>query len=373
MVRPMVDPLQIYGIVFAAFAFVLGATVGSFLNVVIYRLPLGLSVNEPRRSFCPSCREQIPWHRNLPIVSWLLLRGKCADCGARISPRYLGVELLTGLLFLYAWHLVPSPAVLAYWILFSLLIAATFIDFEHFIIPDEITKGGTVAGIVCAGLFPSIYDTGSRPVALGLAVLGAAAGYALLYAVVRLGKLAFGRKRVAFDPPEPFRWRREQDRGFLEMEGRDHPWEEFFPDEKAVLVLECAEAEFPDQPGCGPVTLRSHYERLDAGGRTYDLNAIERFSGKATSLFFERDAMGFGDVKFIACIGAFLGWQGAIFSVISASLIGSVVGLGTLAIGRREWSAKLPFGPYLALGALLWVAFGPGLVAWYLGLLRLEP
>ena len=74
-----------YELFFATFAFVLGAVVGSFLNVCIYRMPLDLSVNEPKRSFCPSCKKQIPWHQNLPLLSWLFLRGKCANCGARIA------------------------------------------------------------------------------------------------------------------------------------------------------------------------------------------------------------------------------------------------------------------------------------------------
>ena len=89
-----------YEFVFAAFAFILGSAIGSFLNVCIYRMPLDLSVNEPKRSFCPSCKYQIPWYRNLPLISWLALRGKCANCGTKISFRYFGVELLTGLLFL---------------------------------------------------------------------------------------------------------------------------------------------------------------------------------------------------------------------------------------------------------------------------------
>jgi leader peptidase (prepilin peptidase)/N-methyltransferase len=364
------DVLRIYEIVFAVFAFVLGATVGSFLNVVIYRLPRGMSVNEPRRSFCPGCEKQIPWHRNLPIVSWLLLRGRCADCGVRISPRYLLVEALTGALFLAVWLRFPFPESAALWIFLGLLIAATFIDFEHFIIPDEITIGGTIAGVVCATLLPGLLDARVWWHGLLQSVVGAAVGFALLFAVVKLGKMAFGRKRVQFDKPEPFRWRREQDRGYLEMDGAEHAWEEFFPDEKAVLVLECASIELPGQTLDRPVTVRSSYESLEADGVRHDLNTVESFRGTAVSVFFERDAMGFGDVKFIACIGAFLGWQGAVFSVVSASLVGSVVGVAALALGRREWSAKLPFGPYLTLGALLWMAAGPAVVGWYIDLLR---
>src|SRR6476646_12075227 len=145
-------------LLFSIVAFVLGACVGSFLNVCIYRLPLNLSVNQPRRSFCPSCKTQIPWHQNLPLVSWLLLRGHCAKCGAPIVVRYFAVELLTALFFLIIWKSFPWQIAIAYWVFIALVIAATFIDFEHFIIPDELTIGGTVAGIVASLAEPELMD-----------------------------------------------------------------------------------------------------------------------------------------------------------------------------------------------------------------------
>src|SRR5688500_10978207 len=113
----------IYHYLFAGFAFVLGASIGSFLNVCIYRLPRDLSVNNPRRSFCPACNRPIPWSQNLPLISWMVLRGKCANCRAPIAFRYFAVELITALLFLAVWlHVWPDRWVLAlpYWILVSL-------------------------------------------------------------------------------------------------------------------------------------------------------------------------------------------------------------------------------------------------------------
>src|SRR3954468_12278443 len=166
----MGDSLAGYNLLFSAFAFAVGAVVGSFLNVCIYRLPLDLSVNKPRRSFCPSCKEQLTWSQNIPLFSWLVLRGKCASCGARIAVRYFAVELLTALLFLLVWKSFPWEMAIAYWVFVSLLVAATFIDFEHFIIPDEITLGGTAAGIAASFIVPELMETASR----GRAVLTSA-------------------------------------------------------------------------------------------------------------------------------------------------------------------------------------------------------
>src|SRR3954465_6429281 len=107
------DTLRYYHSLFGVFALLLGAAVGSFLNVCIYRMPRDLSVNKPRRSFCPSCKKQIAWHENLPLISWLVLRGKCANCGAPISSRYFVVELLTAILFLVVWLAFPWSVAIA--------------------------------------------------------------------------------------------------------------------------------------------------------------------------------------------------------------------------------------------------------------------
>jgi leader peptidase (prepilin peptidase)/N-methyltransferase len=359
-----------YELLFATFAFVLGAVVGSFLNVCIYRMPLGLSVNEPKRSFCPSCKKQIPWHQNLPLLSWLSLRGKCANCGARIAVRYFAVELLTALLFLAVWKSFPWPIALVYFVFVALLIAATFIDFEHFIIPDEITLGGTAAGVFASLIVPALMFTDSRLVALGTSIGSAALGYALLWLVLEGGKLAFGKKRITLDAPTPFTWTRTGDDAEF-MVGEDRGlWSDNFAREKDVLLLHCDTA-VADERDLGKTTLRFNYNRLTlAAGEVLELDQVSQITGVVRELEIPREAMGRGDLKFLACIGAFLGWRAVLFSVFAGSLLGSIVGIATMLIGKRVWSAKLPFGPYLAAGALGWMFFGEALVAWYFRLME---
>src|SRR4051812_21233474 len=149
-------PFHFWSLVF----FGLGCNIGSFLNVCIHRLPLGQSVVSPP-SHCPHCKYSIPWYLNIPLVTWLYLRGKCRNCGAPISARYFLVELLTGVTFVACWNVFGrQSAVLAlvYCMFLSGLIAATFIDFEHFIIPDEITIGGMFLGFFVLGLFWSLQE-----------------------------------------------------------------------------------------------------------------------------------------------------------------------------------------------------------------------
>ena len=116
--------------------------------------------------------------------------------------------------------------------------------------------------------------------------------------------------------------------------------------------------------------LRFHYNRLKIDDEEFDLDTLDRISGVVRALEIPREAMGRGDLKFLAAIGAFLGWRAVLFSVFAGSLLGSFVGLVTLLIGKRVWSAKLPFGPYLAFGGLAWLFFGEALLSWYTGLLN---
>lgn len=363
------DAPAAYVWLFRGFAFVLGAVVGSFLNVCIYRLPRDLSVNEPRRSFCPACGKAIPWRQNIPLLSWLWLRGKCASCGSKISVRYFAVELLTALLFLAFWLVFPWKIALVYWVFVSLLIAATFIDFAHFIIPDEITLGGAVAGLIASAALPELMDKTTHwrgfLYSLGAAVLG----YVLLWLVLEGGKKVFGKKRIRLEQPAAFSWTREGDDAEFVVGDERELWSEHFARESDLMLLHCDEAQL-DGRSLGNVLLRFHYNRLTIAEETFALDEVDRISGIVRELEIPREAMGRGDLKFLAAIGAFLGWRAVLCSVFAGSLAGSVVGLTTMAVGKRSWSAKIPFGPYLAFGALLWMFCGEALLRWYEGLLR---
>jgi len=363
-----VDSPFAYEIFFSAIAFVLGAVVGSFLNVCIYRLPLDLSVNEPRRSFCPSCKKQIAWHHNLPLLSWLFLRAKCANCGARIAFRYFAVELLTALLFLAVWRSFPWDVAIAYWVFMSLLVAATFIDFEHFIIPDEITLGGTAAGILASFLVPSLMLTDRHLVALFTSVVSAALGYLLLWGVLEAGKLAFGRKRIKLDAPAPFTWTRQGDDAEFVVGEERGLWSDNFSREKDQLLLHCNSAVL-DERDLGATNLRFYYNRVSIGDEELQLDDVQAIHGIVRELTIPREAMGRGDLKFLACIGAFLGWRAIPFTIFIASFFGSLVGVTAMIRSRADSKLALPFGPFLSFGALSYLFIGEQLIAWYLGLL----
>jgi leader peptidase (prepilin peptidase)/N-methyltransferase len=365
----MIDSLAGYRVLFEVVAFVLGAAVGSFLNVCIYRMPRELSVNNPRRSFCPSCKKQISWQQNLPLVSWLALRGRCANCGARISSRYFAVELLTALLFLSVWLTFPWPIAIILWIFVSLLVVATFIDFEHFIIPDEVTLGGVAAGLAASAIVPQLMTTGSRLAAIIRSGLAALLGYLLLWLVLELGKWAFGKKRIRLDGPTPFNWTRKGDDADFVVAEESGIWSDYFARETDEMILKCERVAINGKPD-GSETLQFRYDRVRVGTDELQLDQVDSITGFVTELQIPREAMGRGDLKFLAAIGAFLGWRGVLFSVFGGSLTGSIVGLLTLILGKRVWSAKLPFGPYLAFGALVWMFAGDSLVRWYVGLMN---
>ena len=290
--------------------FVLGLTLGSFLNVVIYRLPLMLEREwreqcaeasaEPGtagvaaataghasappalperfnlivpRSACPACRAPITALQNVPILSWLILRGRCARCRAPISARYPLVEALTGVLSaLVAWKFGFAWPALAAMVLTWYLVALTFIDIDHQLLPDSLTLP-----LLWLGLFLSLWSSqagaAAVPVDTRSSLIGAMAGYVSLWSVYHLFRLLTGK-----------------------------------------------------------------------------------------------DGMGYGDFKLFAALGAWLGWQMLLPIILVAALAGAVVGIALITLRGRDRSTPMPFGPFLAGAGWLVLMFGRSAVAGYFGL-----
>ncbi|MCG8588200.1 MAG: prepilin peptidase [Proteobacteria bacterium] len=283
MQAALANPVFVCG---AALAF--GLVVGSFLNVVIHRLPRDESVVRPR-SHCPACRAPIHAWQNVPVLSYVVLGGRCAACRVPISLRYPAVELVTGLLFAaIVWRFGATPPALLWMGFGAALMAAALIDFDHQIIPDEISLGGLVAGLV---LVPaSAYLGGDRWLETALRSLtGAAVGGGTLWA------LGFAHAR------------------YCALSGR----------------------VFDHWPGDG-----------EALPTPASLDYWTWFPG-----------LGFGDVKLLAMIGAFVGPIGVLVTMVAASVFGLALG-GVAAVVKRSADQPFGFAPALALGALVAV-FAP--------------
>ena len=245
------------------FAGAFGAIVGSFLNVVIHRVPREASIVWPS-SACPHCKRELSWYENIPVLSWLVLRARCRTCKGPISARYPFVEALTSAMFVAAWWYYGPGALLASRLVLGCILIALFaIDLEHQLLPHVITIGGIVAGLIFS-LFvePGWVD----------ALLGAALGFGILY-------------------------------------------------------------------GVG--------------------TAWEKLRGQ--------EALGGGDPPMLAMIGAFLGWKMVVFTLTAGSLLGSVVGLSLIAARRAGMASRLPFGCFLAAGAVLAATVGQPIISWYIG------
>ena len=285
---------------FAAVAALLGALVGSFLNVVIHRLPRGESIVRPG-SRCPSCGRAIRPFDNVPVLAWLWLRGRCRHCGARISARYPLVEALTAALFAaLAWRFGPTPAALLWMAFGAALLAAAAIDLDHRVIPDEISLGGLAVGLSLAPAADVLAGSSSAGAAWSRAVAGALLGGGLLWSVGFLHARACAARGRRF---------------------------EHWPGEGEAF------------PGPG------------------SLDYWTWFPG-----------MGFGDVKLLAMIGAFLGPAGVVETLVAASFAGLAFGL-VWAAARRSFAAPFGFGPMLAMGALL-ALLVPGAPGWLLARLH---
>ena len=245
------------------FAFLFGLALGSFLNVCIYRIPLKKSIVHPPSS-CPNCGAEIRFYDNIPVISYILLLGRCRQCHAPISFRYPLVELITGLLSAALFiKFGLSPNYILLFLFTASLIAIAFIDLQHKIIPDVISLPGILVGVVFS-FFPS---AGISPLEALIGVVGGG--------------------------------------GFLFLVG----------------------------------------------------TAFEKVTG--------REGMGGGDVKLLAMIGAWMGWKALPFIILISSLSGAVIGGVSLAASRQGVGSRIPFGPFLALGALVFLFFGDDIVLWF--------
>ncbi len=187
----------------------LGAIIGSFLNVCIYRIPLEQSVSTPR-SHCFGCGKIIPWYHNIPIFSWLILRGKCAYCKSRISVRYLIVEVITAILFLLVFQMWGNSTLFGlnklqlpelipfYWLFVASTVVNVMIDIDHRILLDRISLGGTLITFVVAGFFPLIFNESAWYMGIGMSMLGAGVGFALGFSIAYLGERVFLQDAFGF-------------------------------------------------------------------------------------------------------------------------------------------------------------------------------
>ena len=276
--------------------FLLGACIGSFLNVVIYRVPAGKSIVHPG-STC-ACGKPIAWHDNIPILSWLILGGRARCCGRHFSARYPFVEFLTAVLFLACWLRLPPAVAVCGWLFLSSLLCATFIDLDHMIIPDVFTIGLAVEGLLVSALVPSLHGQHGDLYAVDSLRSGSAS----------LVGLVAGSGVVLW----------------------------------IALIAEAA---------------------------------------------LKKEAMGFGDVKFVGAIGAFCGWHGAVFSIFGGAAVGTIW-LGTALLWQKVGGKKgsgapraetpdgqpadlglgvhVPFGPMLAIAGAIYFLFLRGWVdAWF--------
>ncbi|WP_308988462.1 prepilin peptidase [Roseibacillus persicicus] len=353
-----------------------GACVGSFLNVVIYRVPLNMSVNEPKRSFCPGCRKDIPWYRNIPIFTWVWQRGKCAECKMKIPVRYVLVEALTMILWGAAWYFFgmngqPGEAFLLM-VLLTLLVSISFIDAEHYIIPVKMTWWGAAFAIVGAYFFPELVTLVKSD--LGWpgwreALVGFAAGYAVLQLVVWGGKLAFGKQKFSFEKPVDWELREpEEDDPMgqlcLVLDGEVFEWGDMFYRPTDKLMMDGCDFLVDGKKVAGE-SLVMRGEQVAIGEQIFKIEEISSLSGKATEVVRPREAMGGGDPPLLAMIGAFLGWPAVIFTLFGSSLY-ALLGALLLRVGLGK---PLPFGPFLALAGVTWAFGGWKIWEWYLGLM----
>jgi len=355
-------PPAFWGIV----VFIFGAIWGSFVNVCIWRMPRDQSVVSPG-SHCGSCNTPIPWYHNIPLVSYLVLGGKCQKCGATFSFRYWLVEFLNAALWLMVWrNFQPSHGwlvVAAYCVLISMLLVGTFIDFEFYIIPDRITLGSVVVGLVFSVIAPGLHETTTRVESVVQSVLGIVAGGLSLLVIVELGKMAFGRLKIPLNAGTTV----EIAENKIRFPEHEIHWEEIFFRSSDRIRFRATTMKFQDK-AFENVDVAVSETHIDVSGQLYEQSQIGKIEATTDLLVIPREAMGLGDVKLMAGIGAFVGWKATFFILMASALLGSIVGMVLVILRMREMQGRIPYGPYIALATLIWIFAGQDILAWYWGL-----
>ena len=343
----------------------LGACVGSFLNVVIYRMPRGLSVQKPARSFCPVCGAGIPWYLNIPLLSWLLLRGLSACCHQPIAARYWLVEVACTALFFAIGSQFPYEPIIAQLLLClwgAALLALLAMDWEQMVVEPRLALIAAVCGVCVGTLDPAMVESAAVQPWEGLVwSLGGALGGYLLFRLVALGgRWLFGRRVSRF--PEPVEWQLRQvgEDVVLTAGGQDFCWSEVFLEQADRLELEAA--EIPDLPDAQGRLVFTNDALLLPNGTRHSLEKFDSLAGRCRAVRQCREAMGSGDAWLALAIGALCGWQGMLFALVAGSCIGLVFAL----IWRIRRGVPMPFGPSLILAAFLWLFYGPQLLELYL-------
>jgi leader peptidase (prepilin peptidase)/N-methyltransferase len=276
------------------------------------------------------------------------------------------VELVTALLFLAAWNKVGEGGIglaLVFCVFLAGLLAASCIDFEHFIIPDEITLGGIVAGFLISAIVPALHGTSAIPEALQRSGLGIIVGGGVIYLTVRTGKWLFGRKRHDLPPDSKVVF----GENGLQLPDQEIAYEDIFYRPSDALEFHARSVLLGEQI-FENVAVRLTPSLLEIGDQRLDPSEITRMEVVTDSLTIPREAMGLGDVKFMAAIGAFLGWQGVLFSLICSSFLGALGGSAMMGYHRfknQPASTLIPYGPYIAMAAAIWLFWGPEFIDWW--------
>lgn len=349
---------------------VAGACIGSFLNVVIYRMPRGIGLGRPARSFCPMCGKGIPWHLNVPLLSWLMLRGRSACCGQRIPVRYWLVEAAcAGLFYALSRSFIYEPitALLGLCIWGACMLALLAMDWEQMVVEPRVAIVAALCGAAVGYLDPTLADAAAHTPWNGLqwSIIGALGGYAFFRLIALGGSLLFGRRAVRFPKPEEFYLHQEGEDIVLEVGQERFLWSEVFLEGADKIILQEAAAQAAaDAPQRGLLTLTATHAVLP-GGKCCDLEELDSLRGTCSAIQIRREAMGSGDAWIALAIGALCGWEGVLFALVGGSLLGLVFAL----LYRIRRGVPMPFGPSLILAALVWLFHGPQLLQAYLELI----